>query len=236
MSTARSFSLGVEDPSLKVLPSVVAVFANRSAARARYLHDFPSGGLFVPGPCEPPPGARVAVHLAFVKEMLALQGGGTVRWKRLRGSHDLPAGVGIEFDPGARSLGPVLLDLTGDAIIELRRRTRRMAVEMPVMLIAGSVNVAGLLVNVSRSGALVRTGGELALGLDVVLTITPPGVAPMALRATTVRRDRHGVALHFIVDPMAPPFAFWTWCGALERLASEQWLHSTPHSEIVRPH
>jgi Tfp pilus assembly protein PilZ len=160
---------------------------NRQEFVAGYDDSLPHGGVFCPTRRKANKGslAEVRVNLGRRQPPLVLQG--RVVWRR-PGRHlqKIRAGICIEFFPSERAKVEYLLDLAkaGDAV-RSRRRHERLPVEVPVSwhLPGSGPGARGVLRDIGRGGAFVRTSALAPSDAEVVLELSPPG-AQVAMEFT----------------------------------------------------
>ncbi len=73
-----------------------------------------------------------------------------------------------------------------------RRLYERFDIELPVMIVHGSTEVAGATVNVSLGGMLVKVGQSVPFGANVIVRVELPALKEPAELAAVVRWDRDG--------------------------------------------
>jgi len=187
----------------------LAVLGRRSDLISRYLDDFPGGGLFVPGPSGAQPGQPVCVDIAFVQESLGIQSSGVVRWKRHRGTPNLPAGLGIEFTDDGSHFGPMLLEFASSAYApDLTARNRRYHARMRVDCLSSNVHIRGVTRDISSTGIFAETKSLLPVGTLLFMRLRAPSHEIMDVPAEVVRQHQCGMGLRLIDSERGDQSAF----------------------------
>ena len=146
---------------------------------ARFLSDLEQGGLFYPTRRGLAIGETVAVAIRLGRRRSPTLIRGRVIWRR-PGKHStkIKAGIGIEFlDTEVQARDYLLAVARGDSAEMVARRHQRLPVELPVMWQVQGVleDKTGVLRDIGRGGAFVKTEEPLPGGSDVVLLVSPPG-------------------------------------------------------------
>ena len=156
-----------------------AHFPTGAAFLARYLPELEHGGIFFPTRRLLAIGETVAVAIRLGRRRSPTLIRGRVVWRR-PGKHStkVKAGIGIEFLETEEQARDYLLGVArGDSEEMVARRHQRLPVELPVMWqVAGVLeDKTGVLRDIGRGGAFVKTEEALPSALDVVLMVSPPG-------------------------------------------------------------
>jgi Tfp pilus assembly protein PilZ len=158
---------------------IKAHFPSGAAFLASYLSDLSEGGIFFPTRKPLAIGETVVVAIRLGRRRSPTLVRGRVAWRR-PGKHStkIKAGIGIEFLPNEGQTREYLLSVArGDSEEMLSRRHQRLPVELPVLWqVPGAlVDNAGILRDIGRGGAFVKTQDPLPVESDVVLKVSPPG-------------------------------------------------------------
>ena len=158
-----------------------AHFSDGTAFLERYLSDLGQGGLFYPTRRPLAIGEVVVVAIRLGRRRSPTLIRGQVAWRR-PGKHSTKtkAGIGIEFLPTETQARDYLLGVArGDSAEMVARRHQRLPVEIPVLwAVPGALrDNAGVLRDIGRGGAFIRTEETLPTDGDVVLKVSPPGGA-----------------------------------------------------------
>jgi uncharacterized protein (TIGR02266 family) len=156
-----------------------AHFPSGEAFLERYLSDLGTGGIFFPTRKPLPLGAEVVVAIRLARRRSPTLVRGKVAWRR-PGKHStkIKAGIGIEFLASEAQTRDYLLSVArGDSAEAMSRRHQRLPVELPVLWqVPGAlVDNSGVLRDIGRGGAFVKTADPLPEEPDVVLKVSPPG-------------------------------------------------------------
>jgi type IV pilus assembly protein PilZ len=156
-----------------------AHFPTGAAFLARFLPELDQGGIFYPTRRALAIGETVAVAIRLGRRRSPTLIRGRVIWRR-PGKHStkVKAGIGIEFlETETQARDYLLAVARGDSAEMVARRHQRLPVELPVMWqVAGVLqDNAGVLRDIGRGGAFVKTEEPLPLASDVVLLVSPPG-------------------------------------------------------------
>jgi Tfp pilus assembly protein PilZ len=156
-----------------------AQFPTGTGFLERFLPELANGGIFFPTRRLLAIGEQVAVAIRLGRRRSPTLIRGKVVWRR-PGKHStkIKAGIGIEFlDSEAQSRDYLLGVARGDAEEMVARRHQRLPVELPVMWQVQGVlqDKAGILRDIGRGGAFVRTEEALPSEPDIVLMVSPPG-------------------------------------------------------------
>jgi Tfp pilus assembly protein PilZ len=159
------------------LPELVV--RNRKEFLANYDPSFPYGGIFCPTRRKLVEGEPVVVRVRLGRRQPPVLIHGRVAWRRAgRHTQKIRAGLGIEFFREERSKSSFVLDLAraGEAV-RSRRRHERLPVEVPVSwrMSDGGAGARGVLSDIGRGGAFVRSTEPAPHDADVVLEVEPPG-------------------------------------------------------------
>jgi Tfp pilus assembly protein PilZ len=162
-------------------------FRNRREFLAGFDQTFPQGGVFCPTRRKVLEGAPAVVRVNLGRRQPSLLLFGQVAWRRAgRHLQKIRAGVCVEFLPSERAKLDYLMDLAraGDAV-RSRRRHERLPVEVPVNWhVTGAGQIArGILRDIGRGGAFVRSSALAPSDSEVVLEVSPPG-AQIAMEFT----------------------------------------------------
>jgi len=156
-----------------------AQFPTGTAFLERYLPELSNGGIFFPTRRLLAIGEQVAVAIRLGRRRSPTLIRGRVVWRR-PGKHStkIKAGIGIEFlETEAQSRDYLLGVARGDAEEMVSRRHQRLPVELPVTWQVQGVlqDKIGILRDIGRGGAFVKTGEPLPAESDIVLMVSPPG-------------------------------------------------------------
>jgi Tfp pilus assembly protein PilZ len=156
-----------------------AHFQTGSAFLERYLPELAAGGVFFPTRRPLAIGESVVVAIRLGRRRSPMLVRGKVAWRR-PGKHTtkVKAGIGIAFLESETQTRDYLLAVArGDSAEMLARRHHRLPVELPVRWQIPGVlqDNAGVLSDIGRGGAFVRTTDPLPAEGDVVLKVSPPG-------------------------------------------------------------
>ena len=156
-----------------------AHFLNGAGFLDRYLPELADGGIFFPTRMPLAIGENVIVAIRLGRRRSPMLVRGRVVWRR-PGKHStkIKAGIGIAFLPSEAQTREYLLAVArGDSAEMLARRHQRLPVEIPVLwTVPGALqDNAGVLRDIGRGGAFVRTAEPLPPSGDVVLKVSPPG-------------------------------------------------------------
>ena len=156
-----------------------AHFPNGAGFLDRYLPELGDGGIFFPTRMPLAIGENVIVAIRLGRRRSPMLVRGRVAWRR-PGKHStkVKAGIGIAFLPSEAQTRDYLLAVArGDSTEMLARRHHRLPVELPVLWqVPGELqDNAGVLRDIGRGGAFVRTTDPLPPNGDVVLKVSPPG-------------------------------------------------------------
>jgi len=156
-----------------------AHFPTGAAFLDRYLEDFATGGLFFPTRRALAIGENVAVAIRLGRRRSPTLIRGRVAWRR-PGKHSTKtkAGIGIEFLPTETQARDYLLSVArGDSAEMVARRHQRLPVELPVLWQVQGVreDKIGVLRDIGRGGAFIKTEEPLPSASDIVLMVSPPG-------------------------------------------------------------
>jgi Tfp pilus assembly protein PilZ len=156
-----------------------AHFPSGAAFLANYLADLPEGGVFFPTRKPLAIGETVVVAIRLGRRRSPTLVRGKVAWRR-PGKHStkVKAGIGIEFLPNEAQTREYLLSVArGDSAEMASRRHQRLPVELPVLwTVPGAlIDNEGILRDIGRGGAFVKTHDTLPSETDVVLKVAPPG-------------------------------------------------------------
>jgi Tfp pilus assembly protein PilZ len=156
-----------------------AQFPTGTGFLERFLPELANGGIFFPTRRLLAIGEQVAVAIRLGRRRSPTLIRGKVVWRR-PGKHStkIKAGIGIEFlETEAQSRDYLLGVARGDAEEMVARRHQRLPVELPVMWQVQGVlqDKAGILRDIGRGGAFVKTEEPLPSESDIVLMVSPPG-------------------------------------------------------------
>jgi Tfp pilus assembly protein PilZ len=156
-----------------------AHFPNGAGFLDRYLADLGEGGIFFPTRRPLAIGESVVVAIRLGRRRSPMLVRGQVAWRR-PGKHStkVKAGIGIAFlSSEAQTRDYLLAVARGDSAEMLGRRHHRLPVELPVLWqVPGALqDNIGVLRDIGRGGAFVRTALPLPAVGDVVLKVSPPG-------------------------------------------------------------
>jgi Tfp pilus assembly protein PilZ len=174
-----------------------AHFANGAAFLEHYLPELPNGGIFFPTRKPLAISEPVVVSIRLGKRRSPTLVRGLVVWRR-PGKHSTKtkAGIGIEFLPSETQAREYLVSVArGDATEMVARRHQRLPVELPVRWqVPGALqDNTGILRDIGRGGAFVKTEETLPDQTDVVLKVAPPGAEiAMPLQARVAWRGQPG--------------------------------------------
>jgi Tfp pilus assembly protein PilZ len=174
-----------------------AHFANGAAFLEHYLPELPNGGIFFPTRKPLAIAESVVVSIRLGKRRSPTLVRGQVVWRR-PGKHSTKtkAGIGIEFLPTEAQTREYLVSVArGDSAEMVSRRHQRLPVELPVLWqIPGALqDNTGILRDIGRGGAFVKTEEPLPDETDVVLKVSPPGAeVAMPLQARVAWKGHPG--------------------------------------------
>lgn len=156
-----------------------AHFRSSDGLLTQYLSDFGSGGLFIPTRRALAVGEQVVVSVRLGTRRSPLLLRGVVAWRR-PGQHrnKIKAGIGVAFLESELQKRDYLLAVArGDAEGASARRHQRLPIDLPVhWQVPGSLQEnPGVLRDIGRGGAFVRTEEPVGRDTDVVLKVAPPG-------------------------------------------------------------
>jgi Tfp pilus assembly protein PilZ len=156
-----------------------AHFANGAAFLEHYLPELANGGVFFPTRKPLAIAEPVVVSIRLGKRRSPTLVRGQVVWRR-PGKHSTKtkAGIGIEFLATETQTREYLVSVArGDSTEMMSRRHQRLPVELPVLWqVPGALqDNAGILRDIGRGGAFVKTEEPLPDYEDVVLKVSPPG-------------------------------------------------------------
>jgi type IV pilus assembly protein PilZ len=174
-----------------------AHFPSGAAFLARFLPELGEGGLFFPTRRPLAIGEHVVVAIRLGRRRSPTLIRGQVAWRR-PGKHStkVKAGIGIQFlasDAQARDY--LLAVARGDSAEMVARRHQRLPVELPVLWqVPGALqDNTGVLRDIGRGGAFVRTEDPIPDQKDIVLKVSPPGAeVAMPLSARVAWRGHPG--------------------------------------------
>lgn len=160
---------------------------SRQEFLAGYDGSFAHGGVFCPTRGKATKGAPATVTVNLGRRQPPLVLSGRVAWRR-PGRHlqKIRAGICIEFLPSEKPKVDYLMDLAkaGDTV-RSRRRHERLPVEVPVNWhTPGAAGPArGVLRDIGRGGAFIKSNAPAPSDAEVVLELSPPG-AQVAMEFT----------------------------------------------------
>jgi uncharacterized protein (TIGR02266 family) len=170
---------------LRIRPTVLVPLRESRTFLEHYFNKGGIGGVFVNGNLKLTSAEEVDLEFAFAKEQITVHARGVIRWKRLTGKRNLPAGVGVEFLPSERRTRDLLLEFAeGRQVTFTRRRSRRYPAMIEIDYARDSVFVADVTDDLSREGASVLTDHPVQVGEVVHLRLRAPGESvPIELSA-----------------------------------------------------
>jgi type IV pilus assembly protein PilZ len=156
-----------------------AHFPDGTAFLERYLSELGHGGVFFPTRRPLAIGEVVVVAIRLGRRRSPTLVRGQVVWRR-PGKHStkIKAGIGIEFLATETQARDYLLAVArGDSAEMVARRHQRLPVELPILWqVPGDLqDNAGVLRDIGRGGAFVKTEQPLPNHGDIVLKVSPPG-------------------------------------------------------------
>ena len=156
-----------------------AHFPSGAAFLARFLPELGEGGLFFPTRRPLAIGEHVVVAVRLGRRRSPTLIRGQVAWRR-PGKHStkVKAGIGIQFlTSDAQARDYLLAVARGDSAEMVARRHQRLPVELPILWqVPGDLqDNAGVLRDIGRGGAFVKTEQPLPNHGDIVLKVSPPG-------------------------------------------------------------
>ena len=156
-----------------------AHFPDGTAFLERYLSELGHGGVFFPTRRPLAIGEVVVVAIRLGRRRSPTLIRGQVVWRR-PGKHStkIKAGIGIEFLSSETQARDYLLAVArGDSAEMVARRHQRLPVELPILWqVPGDLqDNAGVLRDIGRGGAFVKTEQPLPNHGDIVLKVSPPG-------------------------------------------------------------
>lgn len=166
--------------------SVDLELRSRQEFLAGYDATFAHGGVFCPTRGKAIKGAPATVTINLGRRQPPLVLAGRVAWRR-PGRHlqKIRAGICIEFLASEQPKIDYLLDLAkaGDTV-RSRRRHERLPVDVPVNWhLPGVAPARGMLRDIGRGGAFIRSSAPAPSDSEVVLELSPPG-AQVAMEFT----------------------------------------------------
>jgi Tfp pilus assembly protein PilZ len=174
-----------------------AHFATGGSFLEHFLPELPNGGIFFATRKPLAIGEPVVVSIRLGKRRSPTLVRGQVVWRR-PGKHSTKtkAGIGIEFLPGEAQTRDYLASVArGDSTEMMSRRHQRLPVELPCLWqVPGALqDNAGVLRDIGRGGAFVKTEQQIPDESDVVLKVSPPGAEiAMPLSARVAWRGHPG--------------------------------------------
>ena len=197
---------------------------SRQEFLAGYDASFTHGGVFCPTRGKAVKGAPATVTVNLGRRQPPLVLAGRVAWRR-PGRHlqKIRAGICVEFLPSEKPKIEYLLDLAkaGDTV-RSRRRHERLPVDVPVNwhLPGGASPARGVLRDIGRGGAFVRSSSPAPSDSEVVLELSPPGAqvameftARVAWTAARARASKASASSGAPATRVAAS-ASASWCGA----------------------
>lgn len=160
---------------------------SRQEFLAGYDASFLHGAVFCPTRGKAVNGAPATVTVNLGRRQPPLVLAGRVAWRR-PGRHlqKIRAGICVEFLPSEKPKIDYLLDLAkaGDTV-RSRRRHERLPVDVPVNwhLPGAAAPARGVLRDIGRGGAFIRSNAPAPSDAEVVLELSPPG-AQVAMEFT----------------------------------------------------
>jgi Tfp pilus assembly protein PilZ len=182
-----------------------AHFASGAPFLEHYLDSLPNGGIFFPTRKPLAIGEPVVVSIRLGKRRSPMLLRGHVVWRR-PGKHrtKTKAGIGIEFfSTEAQTRDYLVAVARGDSAEMISRRHQRLPVELPVTWqVSGALqDNSGVLRDIGRGGAFVKTAQSLPRDTDVVLKVSPPGAeVAMPLSARVAWKGEPGGEAGFGVE------------------------------------
>jgi Tfp pilus assembly protein PilZ len=160
---------------------IKVICQSRADFSAKYLEEFPNGGVFVPTRRVAKPGDPVLVSLRIGSRATPVLLRACVRWVR-RGKivPKIRAGLALEFLPSeARGRDHLLSIARRESGVNSPRRHQRIPIDLPVQwTLRGQLEPrSGVLQDVSFGGASVRAKDWLSERDEIVVTVAPPGAA-----------------------------------------------------------
>jgi Tfp pilus assembly protein PilZ len=173
--------------------------SSREEFLANFDASFAHGGIFCPTRKKLNEGDRVVIRVGLGRRQPAVLIAGRVAWRRAgRHSQKIRAGLGIAFEAEGPGKTEFLMDLGRVQDERSRRRHERIRVEVPVSWrLSGSASVGGhargMLSDIGRGGAFVRSGALVPEDSEIVLELEPPGAqVAMAVTARVTRSVKGG--------------------------------------------
>jgi Tfp pilus assembly protein PilZ len=156
-----------------------AHFATGAAFLQQYLAELPNGGVFFPTRRPLAIGEAVVVSVRLGRRRNPMLLRGQVLWRR-PGKHSTKtkAGIGIEFLATEAQTRDYLVSVArGDSTEMVARRHQRLPVELPVRWqVPGALqDNSGVLRDIGRGGAFIKTEQPAPDQSDIVLKVSPPG-------------------------------------------------------------
>ncbi len=190
---------------LRIRPSVLLPLRDHRAFLSHYFHQGGLGGVFVPGHLRLTSAEEVDLEIAFAKEQVMVHVRGVVRWKRLSGKKNLPAGVGIEFLASERRTRDLLVDFgKGRSVRLVKRRSQRYPAMIEIEYATNSIFVCDVTDDLSRDGTFVLTDQQMDIGTVLSLRLKLPGLGDVIDVSGEVRwvqsDGRRGFGVRFIFD------------------------------------
>lgn len=173
--------------SSAVTGNVELTLRSRNEFLEGYDPSFANGAVFCPTRRKAAEGtpATVRINLGRRQPPLVLQG--RVAWRRAgRHLQKIRAGICVEFEEGDLPKVQYLLELArAGETAKSRRRHERLPVDVPVIWhVPGGAQVTrGMLRDIGRGGAFIRSSAVAPHDAEVVLEVSPPG-AQVAMEFT----------------------------------------------------
>lgn len=188
-------------------PKLVVTFASRQNFLDVYTDRDGIAEVFVAGHTELATGSEVALEVIFIRELISFHLRGAVRWRRMRAADNLPAGIGVHLLASEEEAHELVVQFARGSNVDIKRRPRRVRVNMDVEYAIETGFVRATLHDLSRDGAFVLTEDPPPSRTLLAMRIYPrPGAAPLSLNAEVAwRRDEppRGFGVTFLVgDPV----------------------------------
>ncbi|MBI5511985.1 MAG: PilZ domain-containing protein [Deltaproteobacteria bacterium] len=180
--------------ALRVRPTILLPLRERSSFLDYYYNQGDAGGVFVPGNLRLASAEEVDLEILFAKEQVTIHTRGIIRWKRLAGKRDLPAGIGVEFLAAERATRDLLLELARGRDVNIaKRRSRRYPAMLEIDYATNSVFLTDVTDDLSKEGAAIHCDDLPDVGAIVPLRLkVPDETSPIDLKGEVRWRKAEG--------------------------------------------
>ncbi len=146
----------------------------------------------MPGRIDVRVGTRVCLDLLLADELVCLQTGGVVQWRRSRNRADLPEGVGVQFDAEGPRFVAYLTNLCEGSAKE---------------------SLEGAVHDISSTGVMIRSSTTVISGTVVEVQFTDHrGKALFAASEVRWSKPGYGMGLVFLEFLYGDEYQFWDFC------------------------